>query len=60
MAEGAVPTGSVPLRFETLDSLRGLAAFTVVIAHCCMMLPKFSDYGLHYVTCLRTFLSQFS
>ena len=49
MAEGAVPVSGVPLRFETLDSLRGLAAFTVVIAHCCMMLPKFSDYGLHYV-----------
>ena len=49
MAEGIVPAGKVPVRFETLDSLRGVAALMVVFSHCCMMLPEFSDYGLHYV-----------
>ena len=38
-----------PARFDTLDSLRGIASLIVVFAHCCMTLPKFSDYGLHYI-----------
>ena len=49
MAGDVVPAANVPLRFETLDSLRGLAALMVVFSHCFMMLPKFSDYGLHYI-----------
>lgn len=48
MAVGPVLAAEAPPRFETLDSLRGIAALIVVVAHCCMMLPKFSDYGLHY------------
>lgn len=35
-------------RLDTLDALRGVAALIVVIAHCCMTIPRFSDYGLHY------------
>lgn len=33
-----------PQRLEVLDSVRGVAAFVVVIHHCLLLLPAFSDY----------------
>ena len=35
-------------RYETLDSLRGIAALIVVFSHCGMVFPVLSDYGLHF------------
>ena len=35
---------SVSGRLEVLDSVRGLAAFVVVIHHCLLTIPSFSNY----------------
>ncbi|HTR17119.1 MAG TPA: acyltransferase [Acetobacteraceae bacterium] len=40
---GAIISGK-PERLEVLDSVRGIAAFIVVIHHCLLTLPTFSDY----------------
>jgi peptidoglycan/LPS O-acetylase OafA/YrhL len=37
-------------RFETLDSLRGVAAAVVVVDHCLMTMPRFSDYIMRHAT----------
>jgi peptidoglycan/LPS O-acetylase OafA/YrhL len=41
-----VPSLKANNRIESLDSLRGLAAFTVVISHCLIAFPLF--YAAHY------------
>jgi peptidoglycan/LPS O-acetylase OafA/YrhL len=36
-------------RYESLDAVRGIAAFIVVIYHCLLTLPVWSDVALHQV-----------